>query len=270
MKKILIVFSFIVLAALSYMLISIPSEATIKGCLTTSMFKVELCPKSKNYVPLKQISNHLQKAIILTEDAGFYTHAGFDSEGIQHCWEKLKEKKKIVCGGSTISQQLSKNMFLSKNKNFLRKGLEALITVKLEKALTKKEILERYLNVVQFGKDIYGVKKAAQFYFKKSPANLDVVESAFLAMVLPNPQKYSQSYYRKNLTGFARKRIAQIINNMFRYHYLSEEQYITAVARLDSFLASGQKAAEEIPVDESESDLLTEEELDQMIEEQNY
>ena len=82
----------------------------------------------------------MQKAIILTEDSKFYQHEGFDSEGIEHCLEKMKEKKKFVCGGSTITQQLAKNMFLSKNKNLVRKGLEALITVKIEKTLSKKEI----------------------------------------------------------------------------------------------------------------------------------
>ena len=146
-----------------------PSTSEIKGCLTTTMYNVELCPKSKNYVPLAQISKNMQNAVILTEDSSFYMHNGFDEEGIEHCFKKLKEKMRIVCGGSTITQQLAKNMFLSRDKNFLRKGVEALITVKLEEVLTKKEILEKYLNVVQFGKNIFGIKRASQFYFKKAP-----------------------------------------------------------------------------------------------------
>ena len=113
-------------------LIWFPTKSEIKGYMTTSMFEVELCPKSKEYVPLSQISKNIQNAVILTEDSTFYQHNGFDEEGIQHCFEKLKEKMKIVCGGSTITQQLAKNMFLSKSKNFLRKGVEALITFKLE------------------------------------------------------------------------------------------------------------------------------------------
>ncbi len=206
------------------------------------MFSVDLCPVSKQYVPLSQISKYIQNAILLTEDAGFYQHNGFDQEGIEHCFEKMKEKRKIVCGGSTITQQLAKNIFLTKEKNFLRKGLEALITIKIEKYLTKKEIFERYLNVVQFGKNIFGVKQAAQFYFKKSPSQLDVIESAFLAMILPNPEKYSQSYFRKDLTKFARKRLTKIISDMYKYKKIDDSEYLAAGDSLDFFFKAGQNS----------------------------
>lgn len=259
-KKILL-FLFLIFGLIAaYVFFQIPSDGQIKGCIITSMFNVDLCPKNKNYVALKNISPLLQRTIIITEDSSFYTHNGFDAEGIEHCIEKIKEKKSLVCGGSTISQQLSKNLFLSKNKNFIRKGLEALITIKIEKTLTKKEILEKYLNVVQFGKNIFGVKQAAEFYFKKSPAQLDAVESAFLAMVLPSPEKYSQSYFRKDLTKFARRRLTQIINSMYKYKSLSEEQFISATVKLDSFLLKGQQNLN--PNDTS--DILTDEDLDEM------
>ena len=241
-----------------------PSTSEIKGCLTTTMYNVELCPKSKNYVPLAQISKNMQNAVILTEDSSFYMHNGFDEEGIEHCFKKLKEKMRIVCGGSTITQQLAKNMFLSRDKNFLRKGVEALITVKLEEVLTKKEILEKYLNVVQFGKNIFGIKQAAQFYFKKAPSQLDPTEAAFLAMVLPNPEKYSQSYYRKDLTKFARNRVTRIVKNMHRYGRIDSAAYESAIANVDYFL-SGHKAAAP-PSQESE---LSTEDLDEMIDETN-
>lgn len=260
------IFAFIVLTVslvAGYIFVQIPSTESIKGCLTTTMFNLELCPTSKNYVKLKNISNTLQRTIILTEDSAFYSHNGFDQEGIERCLEKLKETKRITCGGSTITQQLAKNMFLSKDKNFVRKGLEALITVRIEKSLTKKEILERYLNVVQFGKNVYGVKKAAQFYFKKSPSELDAVESAFLAMVLPNPEKYSQSFYRKDLTKFARKRIKSIITDMHRYKSLSELDYEIALTKLETFL---QDVA---PIDSIDSSPLTSDEVNEMISESN-
>lgn len=262
MKRFLAYVSLFALILIALIYFQIPSEKEIKGCIKTTMFEIDLCPTSKNYVPLKRISSHVQKAIILTEDSKFYQHDGFDSEGIEHCIEKMKEKKRFVCGGSTITQQLAKNMFLSKNKNLVRKGLEALITVKIEKTLTKKEILEKYLNVVQFGKNIYGIKQASQFYFKKSPHNLDVVESAFLAMVLPNPEKYSQSYYRKDLTRFARRRITQIIENMYRYHMITEEAYVTGLARVDSFLIEGNQQAK--PADTS---ILSSDDVQEMIQE---
>ncbi|UOF00275.1 monofunctional biosynthetic peptidoglycan transglycosylase [Bdellovibrio reynosensis] len=213
----------------------LPTKETIKGCLTTKMYQVELCPTSKNYVPLKQISPYLQKAIILTEDSSFYTHKGFDWESIEknarEGWESGVFKK----GGSTITQQLAKNMFLSKDRTFIRKGLEALITDRIESTLTKKEILERYLNVVEFGKDIYGIKAAAKYYFQKSPAELNIVESSFLAMVLPNPVKYSKSYYRKELTPFASKRLNNIIDNMYRYHRINDDEYNQAILDLSYF-----------------------------------
>ena len=220
-------------------LIWFPTESEIKGCMTTSMFDVELCPKSKEYVPLSQISKNIQNAVILTEDSTFYQHRGFDEEGIQHCFEKLKEKMKIVCGGSTITQQLAKNMFLSKSKNFLRKGVEALITFKLENTLTKHEILERYLNIIQFGKNIYGIKKASQFYFKKHPSQITPNEAAFLAMVLPSPEKYSQSFFRKDLTRFAKGRINRIVNTMYKFGRLEDVVYQDAVGNIDHFLKSG-------------------------------
>lgn len=255
MKKVVIyVLSALALAVL-FIYVQIPSETKIKSCFKTSLYDVELCSGSKNYVKLNQISSVLQRTILITEDAGFYTHSGFDREGIQHCFQKMKEKMKIVCGGSTITQQLAKNLFLTKDKTFYRKGLEALITVKLEKTLTKKEILEKYLNVVQFGKNIFGIKQAAQFYFKKHPSQLDAVESAFLAMILPNPEKYSQSYYRKDLTRFARNRILRIINDMYRYKSLGSDGYINALNKLDYFLSSGQKSVNADPLQLSDEDL---------------
>ena len=255
MKKIVIyVLSALALAVL-FVYIQIPSETKIKSCFKTSLYDVDLCSSSKNYVKLNNISSTLQRTILITEDAGFYTHNGFDQEGIQHCFQKMKEKMKIVCGGSTITQQLAKNLFLTKDKTFYRKGLEALIAMKLEKTLTKKEILEKYLNVVQFGKNIFGIKQASQFYFKKTPAQLDAVESAFLAMILPNPEKYSQSYYRKDLTRFARNRILRIINDMYRYKSLDSDRYMSALNKLDYFLSSGQKSVNADPLQLSDEEL---------------
>lgn len=269
LKKFFLILSIVIFIFAAWILSHIPSEASIKGCIITTMYEVDLCPKSSAYTPLKNISSNLQKAILSTEDGKFYSHNGFDSEGIEHCLEKIKEKKKFVCGGSTITQQLAKNMFLSKDKNLGRKGIEALITMKIEATLGKKEIFEKYLNVVQFGKNIFGVKKAAQFYFKKSPAQLDVVESAFLAMVLPSPEKYSQSYYRKDLTKFARRRITNIIENMYQYKMISEEAYVSGLARVDSFLLQGTSAvnSKDHSSPQSPEDMLTEDELDEMIKE---
>lgn len=224
----------------------LPTEKEIKGCMTTKMYHVELCPGSKNYVPLTQISQYLQKAIVLTEDSTFFTHNGFDWGSIEknarEGWESGSFKK----GGSTITQQLAKNMFLTGDRTFIRKGVEAIITDRIENTLTKKEILERYLNVVEFGKNIFGVKDAAKYYFKKTPAELSVVESAFLALVLPNPVKYSMSYYKKELTPFAKKRLTQIIENMFRYHRITPEEYEQAIQQAAWFFQSAPPMPAEI------------------------
>lgn len=214
----------------------LPTEKEIKGCIVTTMYKVNLCPGSKDYTPLKQISPFLQKTIVLTEDSNFFNHHGFEWDTIEKNFREGWETGVYKRGGSTITQQLAKNMFLNKDRTFFRKGVEAIITDRIEKTLTKKEILERYLNVVEFGKDIYGVKKAASFYFKKTPAELDVVESAFLAMVLPNPIKYSRSYFKKELTPFARKRLSTIVENLYRYQRISQTDYEVAIAKIQNFL----------------------------------
>lgn len=237
--KIVGLFFIIAISAMLFAFASItwwlPTPEQIKGCMVTTMYQVELCPTSKNYVPLKQISPYLQKAILLTEDSNFYNHKGFEWEIIEKNFREGWESGNFKRGGSTITQQLAKNMFLSKDRTFIRKGLEAVITDRIEKTLSKKEILERYLNVVEFGKNIYGVKAAAQAYFKKQPSQLDVVESAFLAMILPNPIQYSRSYYKKELTPFAKKRLNEIVGNMYRYQRINENEYNVAVNKIQYF-----------------------------------
>jgi len=213
----------------------IPSDAQIKGCIVTKMFKVDLCPGGKKYVRLKDISPYLVKTVVLTEDSSFWQHGGFDWQSIKENYELNKKLGKYKRGGSTITQQLAKNMFLTSEKTLTRKGLEALITLKIERALSKKEILERYLNVIEFGNGVYGIKAAAQHYFRKSPRDLTIVESSFLAMVLPNPKKYSVSFYKKELTPFAQKRIQQIIDNLHQYNRITEAEYYQALFELDTF-----------------------------------
>lgn len=237
MKYLYYLLSFLLFTSVAltvYILMQIPTESELRGCLKASMFQVDLCPNSKNYTSLNLISKHLQKAVILSEDGHFWNHSGFDWVSLQETAEKNMKKGKIVRGGSTITQQLAKNLFLSQEKTYKRKFFEALITLKIESVLTKKEILERYLNVIEFGKEIYGVKKAAQFYFKKSPKDLDPVESAFLAMLLPNPKKYSSSFYKKELTRFAKGRISRIVGDMYRTGHLSESAYEVAKLRMQS------------------------------------
>lgn len=144
------------------------------------------------WVPMKKISRYLQRAIIASEDATFYSHEGFDWEGIKVAAEKNLKKGKIVAGGSTISQQLAKNLFLSTQRTPWRKGQEAIITVMLENSLSKQRIFEIYLNVIEWGDGVFGAEAAARHYFKKSAANLTPREAAWLAAIVPNPRYYDK------------------------------------------------------------------------------
>jgi monofunctional biosynthetic peptidoglycan transglycosylase len=143
------------------------------------------------WAPLSGISPYLIKAVLIAEDDKFYKHEGFDYEALQKAIEKDIKAKKFKFGGSTISQQLAKNLYLSPSKNPLRKAAEAVITFRMEQALTKKRILELYLNVVEWGEGIFGIEAAARNYFGKSASALTAEEAARLSAVLPNPRKYN-------------------------------------------------------------------------------
>lgn len=150
------------------------------------------------WVSYARISPNLKRAIVVAEDAKFLGHEGFDWDGIRSAFERNRQKGKVVAGGSTISQQLAKNLFLSGERNFLRKGQELLITLALESCLSKQRILEIYLNHVEWGKGVFGAEAAARHYFSKPAAQLTPWESARLAVMLPRPkyfEKLPQSPY---------------------------------------------------------------------------
>ncbi len=144
----------------------------------------------KKWVSLPNISPYLLKAIIIAEDDKFWSHHGFDLDAIQKALEKNIEKGKFKFGGSTISQQLVKNLYLTPAKNPVRKLKEAIITWRIEQALSKRRILEIYLNVVEWGDGIFGAEAAAEHYFGKSAISLTAEEAAQLAAILPNPIRY--------------------------------------------------------------------------------
>jgi monofunctional biosynthetic peptidoglycan transglycosylase len=167
------------------------------------------------WVDYAKISNNLKRAVIASEDAKFVDHEGFDWEGIQKAYEKNLKKGKIVAGGSTISQQLAKNLFLSTKRTPWRKGEEALITVMLENILSKRRILEIYLNVIEWGNGVFGAEAAAKHYYKTSAAKLSSGQAAKLAAMIPNPRFYdthrSTAYLnRRAATIQARMRFAEV------------------------------------------------------------
>jgi monofunctional biosynthetic peptidoglycan transglycosylase len=141
------------------------------------------------WVPMKEISRHLQLGVIASEDQNFLKHNGFDFEAIEKAIEE-HQKGKRMRGASTISQQTAKNVFLWPGRNWLRKGLEVYFTFLIETFWSKERILEIYLNSIEMGKGIYGAEAAAQYWFNKSAVNLSVYQAAAIAAILPNPREY--------------------------------------------------------------------------------
>jgi monofunctional biosynthetic peptidoglycan transglycosylase len=145
------------------------------------------------WLPYEKISDNLKRAVLTSEDDKFVEHDGFDWEGIQKALEKNERRGKVVAGGSTISQQLAKNLFLSGERSFLRKGQEAVITVMMEGVMDKERILEIYLNVVEWGDGVFGAEAAARYYFGRSAAQLSPSQAARLAAMLPRPRFFDKN-----------------------------------------------------------------------------
>lgn len=158
---------------------------------------------TQKWVSMDKISPNIIKAVLIGEDDGFWKHDGFDVKGMENAIER-SIKKKTLAGGSTISQQLSKNLYLSPSKNPVRKIKEAIITWRIEKTLSKRRILEIYLNVAEWGDGIFGIEAAARHYYHKSAKNLTANEASRLAAVLPNPIKYNPTGNQKYVKNRAR------------------------------------------------------------------
>jgi len=158
---------------------------------------------TQKWVSMDKISPNIIKAVLIGEDDGFWKHDGFDVKGMENAIER-SIKKKTLAGGSTISQQLSKNLYLSPSKNPVRKIKEAILTWRIEKTLSKRRILEIYLNVAEWGDGIFGIEAAARHYYHKSAKNLTANEASRLAAVLPNPIKYNPTGNQKYVKNRAR------------------------------------------------------------------
>ena len=164
------------------------------------------------WVPYERISRNLKRAVMASEDAKFLQHEGFDWEGMQTAWEKNLKKGRIVAGGSTISQQLAKNLFLSGKRTPWRKGEEAIITFMLEQMMTKRRIFEIYLNVIEWGDGVFGAEAAARHYYRKPASALTPHEAARLAAMVPNPR-----YYDKHRSTRYLERRTRIIQRRMNY-----------------------------------------------------
>ena len=154
------------------------------------------------WVDYEKISLNLKRALVAAEDANFLEHEGFDWEAIQRAYEKNLKKGKIVAGGSTISQQLAKNLLLSERRSPWRKGEEAIITVMIEAVMSKRRIFEIYLNIIEWGDGVFGAEAAARHYYKKGAGSLDAWEAARLAAMVPKPRYYD---HNRDTTWLAKK-----------------------------------------------------------------
>jgi monofunctional biosynthetic peptidoglycan transglycosylase len=163
----------------------------------------------REYVSYDEMGDYVKIAVIASEDQNYYKHDGFDFKAIERAMEN-NEKGKRIQGGSTISQQTAKNIFLWNNRSWLRKGLEVVFTFVIEKVWNKKIIMERYLNSIEMGQGVFGVEAASRYYFKKSAKNLTKSEAAWIAAVLPNPKKYDP----KNPTPALKRKHSWIMKQM--------------------------------------------------------
>ena len=185
--------------------------------------------RPKNWTNLSGISKYAQAAIVLSEDWSFYQHEGFDREQIKVAIEEAAAGGRVR-GASTITQQMVKNVWLTEDRTLWRKFHELILAYKVDRDLSKKRILEIYLNVIEYGPRIYGITKASYHYFGKHPSGLSPRESAFLAMLLPSPKRYYVSFKKKKLTKFAQARINQILGKMRMGRVITPEQYQVEVA----------------------------------------
>jgi len=170
-------------------------------------------PKARlqhRWVSYEGISPNLKRAVVAAEDAKFMNHEGFDLEGIQRALERNEKKGKVVSGGSTISQQLAKNLFLSGERSWLRKGQEAVITWMLESTMSKRRILELYLNFAEWGDGVFGADAAARYHFGASADRLGPSQAAYLAAVLPSPRRYDAG----RVTPYIAGRVETILSRM--------------------------------------------------------
>ena len=163
----------------------------------------------RDYIAFDEMGSNVKKAVIASEDQKFYNHNGFDFQAIEKAFAH-NEKGKKIRGGSTISQQTAKNIFLWQGRSWVRKGLEAVYTFIIEKAWSKDIILERYLNSIEMGQGVFGVEAAAHYYFGKSSKDLTKSEAAWIAVVLPSPQKYDP----KNPSAYLSKKHRWVMRQM--------------------------------------------------------
>jgi monofunctional biosynthetic peptidoglycan transglycosylase len=194
-------------------------------------------PKNRYWTPIRAIPSAMKKAVVAAEDANFYRHEGVDYDALKEAIKADIEKGKFARGGSTITQQLAKNVYLSREKTVTRKVKEIYLAHRIDDVLSKSRILELYLNVVELGPMVYGIGHASRYYFGKSASALTVKECAFLAAMLPGPKVYNP--YRK--MHKVTRRADRILRRMYGARMIGEGEYRIAVAEMPGLAGMARK-----------------------------
>ncbi len=178
------------------------------------------------WVAIDRMNRELLYSIVMSEDSTFFEHEGVNFDAMISAMLQNLRTKKYEVGASTLSQQVAKNLYLTSDKSLLRKLKEVIITRRLEARLSKNEILELYMNLAEFGPDLFGIDAASSHYFKKKPSDINAAEGAFLALMLPSPRKFHFSIFEnQNITLSKKKKIRRILGDMLSQELISPKQY---------------------------------------------
>lgn len=227
---------------MGYIFFTVPDvrDLQVKNPETTAFMKYriqEAAARGRNlrirhkWIPLKQIPKVLQQTIIVSEDASFWVHNGIDWHEVNQALRSNWEAQKVLRGASTITQQTAKNLYLSPERSFSRKLKEFFIARAMEVHLSKRRILEIYLNCIEFGDGIFGIRSATWHYFRKAPSQLSVSEMVRLAAIIPSPLKLNPNVPGRELKW----RSNAILQRLHTYHFIEESQYWAAREDLENF-----------------------------------
>jgi len=187
--------------------------------------------RPQNWVSLGEINKVAAKAILISEDSFFYQHSGVDIQQLRMAFKDRLFEGKRMRGASAITQQVIKNLFLSHERSIFRKFNELVLALYIEKHLSKSRILEIYLNIIEYGEGLYGIKNATSYYFDKLPSSLTPKEGAFLAMLLPSPKRYAQSFKEKKLTEYANEIIESLLKKLVVAGAIDDQQFQAEMER---------------------------------------
>jgi len=184
---------------------------------------------------IDQIAKPAMGAVVVSEDWAFFAHDGFDANQLKEAIQEDLAEGKFSRGASTITMQVVKNVFLTQEKTLYRKGKEFIMAIWMSRKVPKRKVLEVYFNIAEWGEGVFGIGAASRHYFGKSAAELTPREGAFLAMLLPSPKRYSQSFRDGQLTPYAAKTVRSILEKMTQAHYITEEERDLAIQTRMSF-----------------------------------